>query len=130
MPENVKFTLLGFTALMAAVGLGAFGAHGLENTLSAKQIATYQTGIEYLFYHGLGALALASLSQNLSLEFKRSRWAMTLGMLIFSGGCMIYAVTSQKFVAMAIPLGGLGYLFCWALAIKDLAAKFKNPLKS
>lgn len=130
MPENVKFTLLGFSALMAAVGLGAFGAHGLEKSLSAKELATYQTGIEYLFYHGLGALALASLCHSLELDFKRSRWAMTLGMFVFSGGCMVYAVTSQKFIAMAIPLGGLGYLFCWALAIKELAAKFKDAAKA
>ncbi len=129
MNESVKFTLLGFVALMAAVGFGAFGAHGLEKTLSAKQLATYQTGIEYLFYHGLGALALASLSQSLSLEFKRSRIAMTLGMIVFSGGCLAYAVTKQKMIAMAIPVGGLGYLFCWALAIKDLAAKYKNSAK-
>lgn len=126
MNAMVKFTLIGFTALMFCVGLGAFGAHGLQKTLSAKNLATYQTGIEYLFYHGLGALALAALTQPLQLEFKRSRYALLLGMLIFSGGCMLYAVTEQKLIASIIPLGGLGYLFCWALAIKDLAAKFKK----
>mgnify|MGYP003644033266 CR=1 FL=1 len=110
---------------MAAVGLGAFGAHGLEKTLTAKSLATYQTGIEYLFYHGLGALALACLGHIHELNFSRSRIAITIGMLVFSGGCMAYAVTGQKFIAMAIPLGGLGYLFCWALALKELAAKFK-----
>lgn len=126
MNEVTKFTLLGFASLMAAVGLGAFGAHGLEQTLTAKSIATYQTGIDYLFYHGLGALALASMSSLHQLNFSRSRIAMTIGMLVFSGGCMIYAVTGQKFIAMAIPLGGLGYLFCWALALKELAAKHKQ----
>ncbi len=130
MSESVKFTLLGFIALMAAVGFGAFGAHGLEKSLTAKQLATYQTGIEYLFYHGLGALALANISNTLGLPFKRSRIAMTLGMLVFSGGCMVYAVTNQKLIAMAIPVGGLGYLFCWTLAIKELAAKYKNSAKS
>lgn len=126
MNAATKFTLIGFVALMAGVGLGAFGAHGLQQSLSAKSLATYETGIQYLFYHGLGALALAAMSSIHSLEFNRSRYALLLGMFIFSGGCMVYAVTNQKLIAMAIPVGGLGYLFCWALAIKDLAAKFKK----
>ncbi|MFX3675568.1 MAG: DUF423 domain-containing protein [bacterium] len=126
MNESAKFTLVGFSALMAAVGLGAFGAHGLEKSLSEKSLATYQTGIEYLFYHGLGALALACLGDIHKISFKRSRIALMLGMLVFSGGCMAYAVSGQKLIAMAIPLGGLGYLFCWALALKELASKFKK----
>lgn len=126
MNAATKFTLIGFIALMGGVGLGAFGAHGLQQSLSEKNLATYETGIQYLFYHGLGALALAAMSSIHALEFNRSRYALLLGLFVFSGGCMVYAVTNQKFIAMAIPLGGLGYLFCWALAIKDLAAKFKK----
>lgn len=126
MNAATKFTLIGFVALMAGVGLGAFGAHGLQSSLNAKELATYQTGIQYLFYHGLGALTLAALCGVHQLEFNRSRIALVLGLFVFSGGCMLYAVTGQKFIAAAIPLGGLGYLFCWALAIKDLAAKFKK----
>src|SRR5690606_11378182 len=110
----------------AGVGLGAFGAHGLQASLDAKAMATYQTGIQYLFYHGLGALALASLSQQLHLEFNKSRWALVLGLLVFSGGCMAYAVTGQKFLAMIVPLGGIGYLLCWALALKEIASKYKK----
>ena len=126
MNASVKFTLIGFVTLMAGVGLGAFGAHGLEHTLTAKQLSTYQTGIQYLFYHGLGALALASVAHHQQLDFNRSRLALILGLVLFSGGCMLYAVTGQKFIASIVPIGGVGYLFCWALAIKDLAKKYKK----
>lgn len=126
MTSSVKFALIGFVTLMAGVGLGAFGAHGLKESLNEKSLETYQTGIQYLFYHGLGALALASLSHQLNLEFNRSRIALLLGLFIFSGGCMLYAVTGQKFLAMIVPIGGIGYLLCWSLAIKELAQKFKN----
>ncbi|HAZ25882.1 MAG TPA: DUF423 domain-containing protein, partial [Algoriphagus sp.] len=37
-----------------AVGLGAFGAHGLEDTLAATGRAdTFETAVKYHFYHTL-----------------------------------------------------------------------------
>ena len=40
-----------------AVGLGAFGAHGLEATLTANgRLDTYETAVKYQFYHTLALL--------------------------------------------------------------------------
>ena len=38
--------------------LGAFGAHGLKQRLSADMLAVYQTGVQYHFYHALGLIAV------------------------------------------------------------------------
>ncbi|NJL76350.1 MAG: DUF423 domain-containing protein, partial [Saprospiraceae bacterium] len=38
--------------LLLAVVLGAFGAHGLEARLTNEQLATFETGVRYQFYHG------------------------------------------------------------------------------
>ena len=52
-----------FFALTAVV-LGAFGAHGLENKLTADQLATFETGVRYQFYHAFALLFLFLLSEN------------------------------------------------------------------
>ena len=41
-------TLLG----LLAIGLGAFGAHGLEKLVDAEAIDTFETGVKYQMYHG------------------------------------------------------------------------------
>ena len=46
MKKNVKFALiLGSVFMLTAVGLGAFGAHGLEGKVSAKALSTWKTGV-------------------------------------------------------------------------------------
>jgi uncharacterized membrane protein YgdD (TMEM256/DUF423 family) len=39
-----------------AVGLGAFGAHGLKARLSADMLAVWQTAVQYHPWHALGLL--------------------------------------------------------------------------
>jgi len=42
-----------------AVGLGAFGAHGLVNILSPERLITYQTAVRYQRYHAIALLVVA-----------------------------------------------------------------------
>ena len=51
------FLTLGAVNAFFCVALGAFGAHGLKQTLSADMLAVYQTGVQYHFYHALGLIA-------------------------------------------------------------------------
>ena len=53
------FFILGTVLAALAVGLGAFGAHGLRNSLSPEDLATFETGVRYHMYHALGLLAVA-----------------------------------------------------------------------
>lgn len=45
------FFLLGCIAAGLAVVLGAFGAHGLENKISAKMLDVWKTGVTYQMFH-------------------------------------------------------------------------------
>ena len=67
------------------VALGAFGAHGLRDTLSAEGKQTYQTAVLYHLIHGLGLLAvgwLATLKPTDSLV-RTAGWALVIGVLLF-----------------------------------------------
>ncbi|HHH49434.1 MAG TPA: DUF423 domain-containing protein, partial [Saprospiraceae bacterium] len=49
--------------------LGAFAAHALADKLSAEQIASFQTGVRYQFYHSVVLLFLGLLSFHFEHKF-------------------------------------------------------------
>ncbi len=103
---------------LLAVMIGAFGAHGLEGSLSAHALARYQTGVEYQFYH-VGALLIVGLllSQTQSNILTLSGIFFTLGILLFSGSLYTYALTGSKIFGMITPIGGLCFLIGWSLLL-------------
>ena len=63
MKKDIKFALVLSSVLMlTAVGLGAFGAHGLEGKVAAKALNTWKTGVSYQIYHALALLGLAAVN--------------------------------------------------------------------
>lgn len=99
-----------------AVGLGAFGAHGLEPLLVQNgRLDTFETAISYHFYHTLGLLGLGILAlikpewKGLSL----AAWGMFLGILIFSGSLYILSLTGITWLGAITPIGGVGFILGW-----------------
>ena len=119
-----NWLVAGAAFLFLAVGLGAFGAHGLEKTLSEKAITTFKTGVTYQFYHGFALLlvgvlqAFSKISHFESSPYlKRSGLCFAGGVLLFSFNCYLYALTTVKTFAMIVPLGGLSFLLGWLFLI-------------
>lgn len=99
-----------------AVGLGAFGAHGLEPLLIQNgRLDTFETAVSYHFYHTLGLLGLGILAlikpdwKGLSL----AAWGMFLGVLIFSGSLYILCLTGITWLGAITPIGGVGFILGW-----------------
>lgn len=110
----------------ASVALGAFGAHGLKNSLSEQMLAVYQTGVQYQIYHTLALLGLAILMHS----FPKNSWLMfsaigfCLGIMLFSGSLYILSLSGIKWLGAITPLGGLAFLAGWAcLFISTLQMK-------
>ena len=74
-----EFALLLIISAVAgaiAVGLGAFGAHGLRGVLTPDMLAVFETGVRYQMYHALAledALALIDLGGNPFLQLVEGR---------------------------------------------------------
>ena len=118
MSQTAKiFLLLGSLAMMFAVGLGAFGAHGLKDKLSADMLAVYRTGVEYHVYHALGLLALGIIAARLpeSDLVKWSGWLMAAGIVLFSGSLYLLALTGTRWLGAITPFGGAAWIIAWAL---------------
>jgi uncharacterized membrane protein YgdD (TMEM256/DUF423 family) len=118
MPAAAKlFLAIGAIAMLAAVGLGAFGAHALKTRIVPELLAVYHTGVEYHIYHALGLLAvgLAALRMPESIYLRASGWLMTAGILIFSGSLYTLALTDIRALGAITPFGGAAFLLAWAL---------------
>lgn len=122
-------SIAAFTLALAVI-LGAFGAHGLEKSLSEKALATYQTGITYHFIHGLALLILGAVSLPREI-LKLPVLFFYLGLVLFSGFCYLYAITGVKFFAMVVPFGGLSFILGWlVLCVKTFKLKQSSSLSS
>jgi uncharacterized membrane protein YgdD (TMEM256/DUF423 family) len=100
---------------MIAVGLGAFGAHALKAKLDAEgTLATFQTAVQYQFYHTLALLFIGLLMMRLESPWLNySAYGMMAGILIFSGSLYILCFTGIKWMGAITPIGGLGFILGW-----------------
>lgn len=95
------------------VALGAFGAHGLSNSLSEKMLETYKTGVLYHLIHSAVLLAL-SIS---NYTFKKSFLFISAGIILFSFSLYLYSVAGISFLVMITPIGGISLLIGWIYVI-------------
>lgn len=95
------------------VGLGAFGAHGLEGRLSADGTAWWETATLYGLVHAVAALALSLAPGRL---FAWAGWAFIFGAVLFSGSLYVMALGGPHVLGVVTPLGGLCFLAGWAIA--------------
>lgn len=100
--------------MMLAVALGAFGAHGLEASATAKQMATWQTAVQYHVMHALAllALSLAALIKP-QLAFRGIKAGLVIGLVLFSGSLYAWALTGWKPLVFVTPIGGTIWIGVW-----------------
>jgi uncharacterized membrane protein YgdD (TMEM256/DUF423 family) len=103
---------LRISALMGflAVGLGAFGAHGLKDLLTRNEtVSIWEKAVFYHFVHTVMLLILARRS-----PLHSGPWFSFLcGILVFSGSLYLLAVTNLKWFGAITPIGGLSFLAGW-----------------
>jgi uncharacterized membrane protein YgdD (TMEM256/DUF423 family) len=110
------FVGLGAALALVAVALGAFGAHGLRPTLSAADMATFETAARYQMYHALGLLAVAWVYARWPGTLVAvAGWLFVAGIIVFSGSLYTLVLTGQRWLGAVTPLGGLFFLVGWAL---------------
>jgi uncharacterized membrane protein YgdD (TMEM256/DUF423 family) len=114
-------TFIAIGALLAAlaVGLGAFGAHGLktlveQNRFSAKDLETFHTAVQYQMIHALGLILIGLLAATRpSIILDAAGWTMLMGIFVFSGFLYAYVATGTKLFAIFVPIGGVAFILAW-----------------
>jgi len=108
--------LFGFIGVAA----GAFGAHGLRDKVSARDLEIWQTGAQYQQLHAVALLAVALWALHARAGGQPTGLhgiamaLFTAGILIFSGTLYAMTLGGPRFLGAITPLGGLCLLGAWA----------------
>ncbi|MFB9279097.1 DUF423 domain-containing protein [Cohnella cellulosilytica] len=119
-----KYTKIGAIAAMLSVAIGAFGAHILEDRLTADMMDVFDTGVQYHMFHSIGILLVSLLIDRLPSP-KMAAWAARLlvaGIVLFSGSLYVLALSGVKILGAVTPLGGVAFIagwICLALAARN-----------
>ena len=119
-----NYFLIGAVNAALAIALGAFGAHGLEKTISEHYLDIFETGVRYHMYAALGLMLVAVMDKLTGSSRKAllgGRFLMA-GMFIFSGSLYTLALTGFTKLGMVTPLGGVAMLAGWGFVIAAAAA--------
>lgn len=92
-----------------AVALGAFGAHGLEERVSAEALAWWETGARYHLAHAV-ALGLVAAHPR---PGRVAGLAFAIGILLFSGSLYAMTLTGVRWLGAVTPLGGIAFITGW-----------------
>ena len=107
----------GAILMMIGVMLGAFGVHALQAQLTPRQLASYQTGVQYQMLHAFG-LMIVGIAGQVAGATPRLRWSarlMAAGIVFFSGSIYLMTAGAPRLLGMVAPLGGISFMAGWAL---------------
>ena len=98
-------------------GVGAFGAHALKGRLTPDDQAIFETATKYLTSQSMGLVLLALLMSRLDgMALKIAAFAMTFGILIFSGSLYGIVWSGIRWLGALTPIGGALMIAAWLLA--------------
>ena len=104
-------------AVLSGLGVlvGAFGAHGLRDRVTADMLAVFETGVRYHLIHGLAVLAVAwAASRWPNAWIGAAGWLFAAGIVVFSGSLYILAISGVRWWGAVTPIGGVCFLAGWA----------------
>lgn len=125
MDKNI--TLAGAILVCISIILGAMAAHGLESLISDQLITTFEKGVKYQMYAGIGLLAVGLSADKLAFKPNAFFALNLIGVFLFSGG--IYAYTLHEMyeglrtAALIVPFGGFAMILAWFIFIIQIVRR-------
>ncbi len=114
---SVTATRIAAATGFLAVGLGAFGAHGLREVLIQNgTTAIWEKAVFYHFIHALGMLIVSIIPRTGALAESSAglvNWLLLAGIVFFSGSLYGMALTGMRVLGAITPIGGLSFIAAW-----------------
>ena len=117
MNDKKMWVITSSVSGFSAVAIGAFGAHGLQEKLSAEMLEVYKTGVLYQFVH---TLVILILSLNNFIKGNFASIFFLAGIILFSFSLYLYSTSGERFFAMITPVGGVCFLIGWLWLIIEV----------
>ena len=97
-----------------SVAAGAFGAHGLRDTVTPERLAAWHTASSYALLHSGVLLALALYASATGRSIALPAALFVAGVAMFSGSIFGLVLWEARWLGPITPLGGLCLLAGWA----------------
>jgi uncharacterized membrane protein YgdD (TMEM256/DUF423 family) len=117
MNDKKMWIIISAVSGFTAVAIGAFGAHGLREKLSAEMLEVYETGVLYQFIH---TIVLLILSLTNFIKGRIVSIFFLAGIILFSFSLYLYSTSGIRFFAMITPVGGVCFLIGWLWLIVEV----------
>jgi len=131
-----KIILTGVIFGVTAIVFGAFGAHALKEILTAEELVSFKTAVNYQMYHAFFLLIFGLLFLKFGGGLAKSIYlTCATGVLFFSGSIYFLVLSKHfgiesipKFIGLITPIGGLLLVVSWILlgvyALKQVTNDF------
>tara|TARA_R110002012_G_scaffold100031_1_gene238549 strand:- start:424 stop:810 length:387 start_codon:yes stop_codon:yes gene_type:complete len=113
-----KILITGSILGLTAVILGAFGAHGLKDSLTVEALNSFETGVRYQMYHSFLLLIVSSILPLNTKSLNTIFYLVISGIILFSGS--IYLLSTKALTGIDIsafawitPIGGALLISAW-----------------
>jgi uncharacterized membrane protein YgdD (TMEM256/DUF423 family) len=114
-------------AFLAAIGvaLGAYGAHGLKETLVrlgytgddlTHRLAIFETAVRYQMYHSMALVLVGlALQHRDTSAWRLVPWAFLTGIILFCGllKVLTFAGPEWNWLGAIVPFGGCSMIVGW-----------------
>ncbi len=127
-----KLIITGLVFFVLGILLGAFGAHGLKSmNAPSDQLMSFETGIRYLYYNGIGMLAIAGVREKMDFSLNFNYRMILWGTIIFSFSIFLLVLGNVmdddlfSFLGPITPIGGILMIVGWfGLLVKYIRIRF------
>lgn len=106
---------IGAALIATGIGIGALGSHALRGVLSARQLESLDTAVDYQL---LNALALMLVGGWIRAGESQLLWPARLvlaGIVAFSGGIYLMLAGAPRLLGLVTPAGGVLLITGWLL---------------
>ena len=120
--DMVRYPVFGFVGasfVTLSIGLGAYGAHGLEDAFSQtpRMKGAWANAVDYQMFHGLAlfVLGIVRIDQERAKLWMVSGILMSLGVILFSFSIYSWIFGGPNGMIMVTPFGGFSFIIAWVL---------------
>ncbi len=113
---------IGAVSAALAVGLGAFGAHGLRDSLTPERLDVWRTAAHYHLVHSVALVAIAAAAGTPFGLRSTSLWLILVGIVVFAGSLYALCLTDTRALGAVTPIGGLAFIAGWLMLLVPRAS--------
>ena len=118
---NKNYTIIALFFIFLSIILGAIAAHSLKSVVSEALILSFEKGVKYLLYSGLGLLIISLNSDKFKFKLNWPYRLIAFGTILFSGNIFLYIFHEQlpslKNFVHIVPVGGFLMIIGWGILL-------------